>query len=116
MKWIALMIALFMNAMANILIKAGMRGFEGRLDVSALLYMSKNVYVILGLISFGGAFVGYSYVLSKMDLSVAYPIMTGAGFAIVAVVSSLWFGESFSYMKIVGITLIGIGIWIISKY
>ncbi len=114
MKWLMLVVALVLNALANILIKAGMRNYTGGVSMEMVLYMMKNPFVIFGLLSFGGAFVGYSLVLSRMDLSVAYPIMTGAGFAIVAMVSALWFSEGFPLWKILGIVLIGIGIWLVA--
>jgi len=73
-----------------------------------------NISVWLGLISFGVAFIFYSVVLTKMRLGVAYPIMTSAGFAIVTVAAVFLFDERLSAMKIVGIAVIALGIWLVS--
>lgn len=115
MNYILLLISLVFNALANVFIKAGMRCYSGSINFKMLFYILKNPFVILGLLFFGGAFIGYSFLLSRMQLSIAYPIMTGAGFAIVCILSSFWFNESFNLLKIFGILLIFIGIVFLSR-
>ncbi len=78
-------------------------------------YILRSPFVVVGLLFFVGAFIGYSFLLSRMQLSIAYPIMTGAGFAIVCVLSYLWFNENFSVLKVFGILLIFIGIVFLSR-
>ena len=79
-----------------------------------LLNSITNVYVWLGLISFGVAFIFYSVVLTKMKLGIAYPIMTSAGFVIVTLFAVFLFDEKMSWLKIAGIAIIALGIWLIS--
>lgn len=115
MNFILLLISLVFNALANVLIKAGMKGYNGGLNYRMLFYIIKSPLVLLGLLFFGGAFIGYSFLLSRMQLSIAYPIMTGAGFAIVCILSYFWFNESFNFLKTFGILLIFIGIVFLSR-
>ncbi|HEY8542437.1 MAG TPA: SMR family transporter [Pseudothermotoga sp.] len=111
---IILIIAIVTNALANIFVKMGALSFENKRFSQILFYYLRNVYIWIGLFCFGVAFVFYSIVLSKTKLSVAYPIMTSAGFLIVSIFSNILFKESFSVYKIAGIAIIAIGIWMVS--
>jgi len=111
MSWIILTIALIFNALANILIKVGMRDYHGKL----LLYLISNKFIIGGVVAFIIALAGYSFALTKLPLSVAYPIMTGCGFAIVVTASYFVFGESFGILKMIGIAFIFLGIIFLTR-
>ncbi|MFN3283535.1 MAG: SMR family transporter [Pseudothermotoga sp.] len=111
---VALIVAIITNALANIFVKLGAASLASKKTFELLTCYVKNIYIWLGLLCFGVAFVSYSIVLTKAKLSVAYPVMTSAGFVIVSVVSSVLFKEHFSLSKIVGIAIIAIGIWIVS--
>jgi small multidrug resistance pump len=114
---IVLVCAIVFNAAANILLKLGMKnaGSLAGLGIVRMVTIAvTNVYVWLGLASFGIAFILYSVVLSRMKLSIAYPIMTSCGYVIVVGAALLLFGEQLSLMKIGGIALIVAGIWVIS--
>jgi multidrug transporter EmrE-like cation transporter len=114
---IVLVFAIVFNAAANILLKLGMKdaGSLGKLGIVRMFTIAvTNAWVWLGLASFGIAFILYSIVLSRMKLSVAYPIMTSCGFVIVVVAAMLLFSERPSLPMIGGIALIAAGIWVIS--
>ncbi len=109
--------AIVFNAGANILLKLGMKnaGNLGELGIGRMIIAAlTNVWVWLGLFSFGIAFVLYSIVLSKMKLSIAYPIMTSSGFVIVVIAAMFLFQEDLTLIKLGGIALIAAGIWVIS--
>ena len=112
-----LVTAIVFNAGANILLKLGMQNAPeiSQVGLKGMLINSiTSLYVWLGLFSFGIAFVFYSVVLSKMKLSVAYPIMTSAGFAIVTVFAVFLFDERLSWLKTTGLVVIAVGIWLVS--
>ncbi len=114
---IVLLVAIVFNAVANILLKLGMQNAPDINSVGLkgmLINSITNISVWLGLFSFGVAFIFYSVVLTRMKLGVAYPIMTSAGFAIVSVVAVFLFDERLSVMKIVGIAVIALGIWLVA--
>jgi small multidrug resistance pump len=109
--------AIVFNALANILLKLGMKdaGSLGKLGLGKMIELAiTNLWVWLGLASFGIAFVLYSVVLSRMKLSIAYPIMTSCGYIIVVVAALILFGEQLSLLKLTGIAIIAAGIWVIS--
>ena len=108
MVYFLLFLALTCNAVANILIKFGAEKFsEGiRVLFSQPSAFFTNGYFFLGLVFFGVALVLYSIVLSKMPLSIAYPIMTSMGFMIVVGFSSFYLHEVLHWWQWLGILLI----------
>lgn len=119
MTVIILGIAIVLNAAANILIKMGMKDAPDLQSVplkTYALYFLGNIHVLSGIVSFGLALLTYSYVLSKVNLSVAYPIMTSVGFIIVVLFSALCLSERLVPLQIVGIVLIIAGVWLVAAY
>jgi multidrug transporter EmrE-like cation transporter len=74
-----------------------------------------NYIVLLGIAFFSIALVSYSYVLSHIQLSIAYPIMTSLGFVIVIVTSLLYLNENLTMIQILGIFSIILGVWLVAK-
>lgn len=111
-----LVFALIANAVANIMIKEGMKAKD--LQITDLMGTFKaiafNPTVIGGLFFFGLALAAYSFVLSQIKLSVAYPIMTSAGFLIVVSYSFLFLHESITGLQAGGLFLILAGVWMVA--
>lgn len=112
---IVLLVAIVLNASANILVKASAlrkdeAGIEGL--ISGVLL---NPWLISGLASFGLAFVAYRFVLKDMQLSIAYPIMTTCGFAIVLLASRIFFQETLNLTQWAGIGFLVLGLWLIAS-
>ncbi len=114
---IALVFALIANAAANVMIKAGMRSQEVDLGepVAALKMMITNPLVIGGVILFAMNIVSYAYVLTRVPLSLAYPIMTSGGFLIVVTASAILLRESLSVPQMFGIALIIGGVILVAS-
>jgi multidrug transporter EmrE-like cation transporter len=111
--------AIVFNASANIMIKAAMRKSpvipeQGAL-AQAFLLAAKNPLLIAGVALFVLALAAYSVVLSRVNLSIAYPVMTGAGFLLVFLVSALYFRESITAVHILGAAMILAGLWILAR-
>ena len=117
--YLVLLAAIVLNAGANVMIKAAMRKSPIILDQGSLLQAFtlavKNPYLITGVTLFGLALAAYSVVLSKINLSVAYPIMTGAGFLLVFLASGLWFKETITAVHLLGAALILAGVSILAR-
>lgn len=114
--YIILVAAIVFNALANITIKVGMLKAEKTANMFEM--MSKAMFsptVILGIGFFGLALVAYSYVLSKVNLSIAYPIMTSLGFLIVILASVLFLKETITMAQILGFVLILAGVWLVAR-
>jgi multidrug transporter EmrE-like cation transporter len=116
MTWLVFILVILCNSFANIFIKAGMRGrkFDGNLAAS-LLSAFLSPPLICGIMLFVVALVGYSFVLSKMNLSVVYPILTTMAFIVVISASWLFFDETIKVLQIMGYILILSGVWLVTR-
>lgn len=116
--YLILAIAIIANASANILIKIGMNRVGGLeitsfADIWAKFFLNTTIWI--GILCFILALVCYSYVLSYIQLSVAYPIMTSVGFVLVILTSLLYLGEKLSAFQFLGIFFIIIGVILVAK-
>ncbi len=110
-------LAILSNAAANVLIKMGMasRGeavLEGLLP--ALFAIAFNPVVVAGFFFFALTFVLYSVALSSLDLSYAYPLMTGGALLLIFALSAVLLGEYLSVLRLGGMLLIMGGITVVS--
>lgn len=125
MKYIlALGIALVLNAAANLLMKMGMRPVQqaGGLMKDGILAAVKTILtsteLMLGLTFFGLNAACYMYALQSENLkiSIAYPIMVGGGFALIALVAH-WHPallESLNGWQWCGVVLVLMGVIVIA--
>lgn len=114
MGYVFLTVALTLNATANLLMKMGadrLGTFEGSGAVRGLL---TNYFLISGVILFGLNIVFYVAALTRMNLSVAYPVMMAGGVLIVVSVSVLYFRESLTFAQILGILLLMAGLVLVT--
>lgn len=73
-----------------------------------------SLYAWLALISTIMAAMLWTYVITKAELSVAYP-MASLSYIIMLVFAYLIFDEPITTAKILGITVILVGVWILSR-
>lgn len=118
---VALVSALVLNAVANLMMKFGaMRMRSTPLDwnhglgplMSSLMH---HWVLLLGLCFFAANVFLYTYALSRVPISVAYPIMVSGGFAIIAIVAAICFSESLSRWQMGGIVLILLGVYFVAR-
>jgi len=117
MTYAFLILALSCNAAANILMKLAAPAYVDGLRewITQPWLLLKNGYLVSAIIFFITALGLYSYVLSKMNLSIAYPIMTSLGFMIVISYSMIFLDEKFFWWQWIGALLIVIGVVLLSQ-
>jgi multidrug transporter EmrE-like cation transporter len=81
--------------------------------VGALVSALQNKWVILGLVLYALSAVSWLAVLSRWDVSKAYPLV-GAGFAAAAVIGLLA-GEHVTLVRALGVALVCAGVWLIGQ-
>lgn len=120
--WIALLVALTLNATANLLMKVGARhaaetGLKPHTSAGLVQAIQSNWVLLVGLACFAINVVFYTYALSskQMRISVAYPIMVSGGFAIIAVVAWRYLGETLSPAQWAGILMILLGVLLVAR-
>lgn len=77
--------------------------------------IATNYILWLGCFCFVIAFVAYSYALSKVNLSIAYPIMTSLGYAILILSSVFFLKETLNSIQVIGILFIIFGVWMVTQ-
>jgi small multidrug resistance pump len=115
--WYTLLaVAVVFNGVANVLMKAGMRNAP---EVGGTVSMVKHYLhswpVIVGLFLFALNVIAYTQALSKIPLSVAYPIMVSLTGVIVISGSMVLFKEEISWIQWMGFALIIGGVICITK-
>jgi len=107
------------NAAAQIMLKKGMLAL-GAFELSpagvaaALPRIALNSFVILGLVTFVVSMASHLVVLSRVDLSFAYPFLSLA-YVVVAIYAYAVFREDVNQYRIAGIALICLGTVLISR-
>ena len=125
MKYVvALIVALVLNASANLLMKIGMKPVQeaGGILRDGLLPAARTVLtsttLVVGLICFGVNAAFYMYALQSraLKISIAYPIMVGGGFVLIAVIARFHpaLAERLTWGQLLGIVLVLAGIVLIA--
>jgi len=120
---IALMLALTLNATANVMMRVGsQRLSKGGVSVESgiqplIAAFATNWVLIVGLCCFALNVLFYIYALSAphMKISLAYPIMVGGGFVIIAIVGKFWLAETLTAGQWAGVVAIMLGVWLVAR-
>ena len=107
------------NAAAQLMLKYGMMqlgplSFTGVNPVLKILQIVFSPWVFFGLCTFVISMASHLYVLSKVDLSFAYPFLSLA-YVLVAVFAYFVFREDLNALRIAGIAFICVGTILIAQ-
>lgn len=72
--------------------------------------MALSPYLWLALVFFGISFILYAIVLSKVELSRAYPVALLGAVVLIFIISMIFFNETFNLAKILGLIFCIIGL------
>ena len=115
MGYLFLVLALTLNDGANILLKIG-AGRLGGLDEPGLIgRLATDWFLIAGVLLFALNVVFYIAALTRLNLSLAYPIMVAGGLIIVVSASVLMLREALTLSQMVGLALLVLGIGLIGQ-
>jgi len=118
---IALALALILNATANLMMKFGVRRFNAsgitleQGPWAVTWGFLTNWVLVVGLICFASNVLFYTYALSGIKISIAYPIMVSGGFVIIAIAAWLYLSETLATGQWVGIIFILLGVYLIAR-
>ena len=122
MTWAAFALVLtgvLLNAVAQLALKASVSdtGIIS-LDMQSLLSsagsLATNLWLWLGLICYAISVVVWILALSRVDVSIAYPMLS-IGYIVNAVAAWHLFDEPMNIAKIVGIGIIIVGVYILAR-
>lgn len=120
---LALLAALVLNAAANVLMKVGMTkvqtagGIFKNGPAGALTSVLTSPALLIGLICFGlnAGFYMFALQSKALKISLAYPLMVGGGYAIIAGISYFLLAERLTAVQMVGVALILAGVILIAS-
>ena len=117
--FLMLMAGVLLNAGAQLLLKAGTNVLgvitltrETWLDTFAT--MATQGYFVLGAACYAVSIVVWILGLSRVPVSVAYPLLS-VGYIINAVAAHYLFGESVTLTRWLGIGFIVVGVWLVAR-
>lgn len=113
---VLILVAVCLGVVGQILMKNGMNqvGAINQFGLATLVHVFSNLFVLLGFASYGLSSVVYLLALSKLDLSVAYP-MIGLGYVLVVFFSWLVLKEQIGAVRWLGALLIVAGVWLVGR-
>lgn len=121
LSWGMVLAYILFNSFGALIIKYKINEM-GTIQFSSYRFVIKYFYeliksplIICGIFSiFISAFV-WMVALSRLQISIAYPVAVGLNFIVVVTVALIFFKEHLSAEKIIGIVLIFISVFLISR-
>ena len=115
-----LLVSVTFNVTANILlktavIKTGGVSAEATQILTNILKVAFSPYLIVGLTLYGLSFLIWLRVLTFNDLSRAYPIFATIVFLMTTLGSIIFLKENITLVRVVGIAIMLIGIFIVAR-
>jgi len=107
-----------LNAVAQLALKASVRDYGAiELTTGALpvaLRLAGEPALWLGLVCYGVSVVVWVLALSRVDVSIAYPMLS-IGYVVNALAAWALFGEALTPMRLLGIGVIILGVFILAR-
>jgi len=119
-KYIPLIIlGVLLNACAQITIKQGMRtiglfSFSMANIIPVGIKVALSPFIIAGLFCYAISVVVWLLVLSRVEVTYAYPFLS-VGYIVTAIVGYILLGENMDFTRWLGIFIICIGVYFITK-
>lgn len=113
-------INVLLTSLAQIVLKSGMssqpvtQSLAHGVKVSSALVVFANPHVIIGLIMYFGSALIWLVVLSRVEVSLAYPFV-GLGFIVTMVLGGVVHGDALSASRVVGTLLVALGVVMLAR-
>ena len=118
-SWLLILTGVLLNATAQLLLKAGTNSV-GTFSFSASnllpvgLKLATEPHILGGLTCYVISVVVWIMALSRVDVSIAYP-MISIGYVVTALAAWWLFGEALTVERMVGIGVIIIGVFLVTR-
>lgn len=114
-----LLTGVLLNAAAQLLLKAGTNAvgsfeFAASNIVPVGARLAVQPHIVAGMCCYGISLVVWIMGLSRVPVSVAYPLLS-LGYVVNAMAAWWLFGESLGAQKLAGIGLIVVGVWLVAR-
>ena len=114
-----LMLGVFLNATAQLLLKAGTNAvgqfeFDSGNIVPVGMKLALEPHILGGVVCYMVSLVVWIMGLSRVEVSIAYPMLS-IGYVLNAVAAWYLFGEAVSVTRLTGIGIIIIGVYVVAR-
>lgn len=111
--------SVFLSAAAQIMLKLGVdaansSSLDSKTQLASLFQMLLSPSVILGLALYGTGALLWLLVLSRIDVTRAYPFV-GAGFIVTMILGSIFLKETITTERLLGTLLISGGVLLVGR-
>jgi multidrug transporter EmrE-like cation transporter len=113
--WLALVVCIAANILANISVKRAMDATPLEATWTGLRSALLQPWLWLGVALAGIVFASYLYAIRGVPLSTAYPFTTSSATIGIALVGSLLFGEMLGWRGVLGIALVLAGLIVLAS-
>jgi len=117
-KWTGIVVAVLTGAVAQTMMKFGTRQVGTFGDTPFLQYLLKlllSPLIWVAIASYGFGVIFYMFMLSRLDLSFLYPVMTALGLVFATVISAVILHEQISLVRLGGVALVIGGVFLVSR-
>jgi multidrug transporter EmrE-like cation transporter len=117
-QWTGIFISVLAGAVAQTMMKLGTErvGRFGDTPVAEYLFrLLTNPFVILAIMAYGFGVIFYMFMLSRLDLSYLYPVMTALGLVLATMASSFILQEQISMVRLGGIVVVIAGVFLLAQ-
>ena len=116
MQYIVALISIILGAIAQYFLKMGVSTIseKSKILVEIIKLGVTNIYLWCGLFCYGLSLLLWFYVLARMELSKAYPLVS-LGYVFTLILGYFLLNEAVTVSKIIGITLIMIGVIVLTR-
>ena len=118
MNTILILASVLLNCFAQVLMRKGMlsNGEIGAFSklVSSIPDMLTNIYLWGAMICYVVSILILMVVLSKVEVSYAYPFLS-IGYILATLIGYFWLAEQLSLIRVIGMIIICIGVFLISR-
>ncbi|MFH1423760.1 MAG: EamA family transporter [Candidatus Nealsonbacteria bacterium] len=115
-----LALCILITVTANLFVKKGIL-ILGNLELSFSNFLGliprvlQNVWLMAGLFLSGTAFLLWLFLVSKLQLNIAYPIVVSLNLCFIVIASWFLFKEYLSLFQVLGIVIVIIGVLVVSQ-
>ena len=116
--YLILLLNVIVGAVGNVFFRIGaskLPVFDAKNLLSDTGRMLSSPYVLAGILLLALNFPHYSFLIQKMKLAVAFPLVTSLTFFVVVLFSFFYFKESLSAVQYLGIGVLALGLWLLAR-
>jgi multidrug transporter EmrE-like cation transporter len=117
-QWTGILVAVLTGGVAQTMMKLGTDrvGKFGETPVLEYLFrLMTSPFVLVAILAYGFGVIFYMLMLSRLDLSYLYPVMVALGLVLATLISSAIFREHISLMRLGGISVVILGVFLVGQ-